>query len=136
MRALIAASKRRDILLLLPVFWAAYFNQYSGSKYPIPCSKAQYLTTTRLPNLLLRSPSQMSHRLPNQLQRHHILIPSQHSARLQTLARQEKTECLVSASNPLCPPTLLTATQFLLCAFLASTSLVLRLGHPRKIYPQ
>lgn len=32
MRALIAASKRRDILLLLPVFWAAYFNQYSGSK--------------------------------------------------------------------------------------------------------
>jgi hypothetical protein len=32
MRALIAAFKRRDILLLLPVFWAAYFNQYSGSK--------------------------------------------------------------------------------------------------------
>lgn len=31
MRALIAASKRRDILLLLPVFWAAYFNQYSGN---------------------------------------------------------------------------------------------------------
>ena len=32
LRALVKASKRRDILLLLPVFWAAYFNQYSGSK--------------------------------------------------------------------------------------------------------
>ncbi|KAG9598636.1 MFS general substrate transporter, partial [Aureobasidium melanogenum] len=31
LRALVAASKRRDILLLLPVFWAAYFNQYSGN---------------------------------------------------------------------------------------------------------
>jgi hypothetical protein len=35
MRALITAFKRRDILLLLPVFWAAYFNQYSGSKYKL-----------------------------------------------------------------------------------------------------
>lgn len=31
MRALLRASKRRDILLLLPIFWAAYFNQYSGN---------------------------------------------------------------------------------------------------------
>ncbi|CAD0092195.1 unnamed protein product [Aureobasidium vineae] len=31
LRALVAASKRRDIILLLPVFWAAYFNQYSGN---------------------------------------------------------------------------------------------------------
>ncbi|KAI7776590.1 hypothetical protein LA080_004795 [Diaporthe eres] len=30
-RALWQASKRRDIMLLLPVFWAAYFNQYSGN---------------------------------------------------------------------------------------------------------
>ncbi|KAI0887022.1 MFS general substrate transporter [Annulohypoxylon maeteangense] len=30
-RALWASCKRRDILLLLPVFWAAYFNQYSGN---------------------------------------------------------------------------------------------------------
>lgn len=29
--ALWRASKRRDILLLLPIFWAAYFNQYSGN---------------------------------------------------------------------------------------------------------
>ncbi|KAK1764940.1 hypothetical protein QBC33DRAFT_517157 [Phialemonium atrogriseum] len=29
--ALWTASKRRDILLLLPIFWAAYFNQYSGN---------------------------------------------------------------------------------------------------------
>lgn len=29
--ALWAASRRRDILLLLPVFWAAYFNQYSSN---------------------------------------------------------------------------------------------------------
>jgi len=41
MRALIAASKRRDILLLLPVFWAAYFNQYSGSKY-INCNAVRH----------------------------------------------------------------------------------------------
>ncbi|CAD0112149.1 unnamed protein product [Aureobasidium uvarum] len=31
LRALVTASKRRDIILLLPVFWAAYFNQYSGN---------------------------------------------------------------------------------------------------------
>ncbi|KAH9905893.1 MFS general substrate transporter [Xylariomycetidae sp. FL2044] len=30
-RALWAVSRRRDVLLLLPVFWAAYFNQYSGN---------------------------------------------------------------------------------------------------------
>ncbi|KAK9802215.1 hypothetical protein SCARD494_00148 [Seiridium cardinale] len=30
-RALLAASKRKDILLLLPIFWAAYFNQYNGN---------------------------------------------------------------------------------------------------------
>ncbi|KAK6074051.1 hypothetical protein SCUP234_08378 [Seiridium cupressi] len=30
-RALWAASKRKDILLLLPIFWAAYFNQYNGN---------------------------------------------------------------------------------------------------------
>jgi MFS family permease len=30
-RALWKASKRRDVLLLLPVFWAAYFNQYTGN---------------------------------------------------------------------------------------------------------
>ncbi|KAI1759906.1 major facilitator superfamily domain-containing protein [Hypoxylon sp. FL1150] len=30
-RALWDASKRRDILLLLPIFWAAYFNQYSSN---------------------------------------------------------------------------------------------------------
>lgn len=30
-KALWAASIRRDILLLLPVFWASYFNQYSGN---------------------------------------------------------------------------------------------------------
>lgn len=31
LKALWQASKRKDILLLLPVFWAAYFNQYSGN---------------------------------------------------------------------------------------------------------
>lgn len=31
LRALWETSKRRDILLLLPIFWAAYFNQYSGN---------------------------------------------------------------------------------------------------------
>ncbi|KAI0687507.1 major facilitator superfamily domain-containing protein [Earliella scabrosa] len=31
LRALREASMRKDILLLLPVFWAAYFNQYSGN---------------------------------------------------------------------------------------------------------
>ncbi|KAH7044052.1 hypothetical protein B0J12DRAFT_671682 [Macrophomina phaseolina] len=31
LRALWKASQRKDILLLLPVFWAAYFNQYSGN---------------------------------------------------------------------------------------------------------
>lgn len=31
-RALGKAVSRRDILLLLPIFWAAYFNQYIGSK--------------------------------------------------------------------------------------------------------
>ncbi|KAI1204733.1 MFS general substrate transporter [Annulohypoxylon truncatum] len=30
-RALWASCGRRDVLLLLPVFWAAYFNQYSGN---------------------------------------------------------------------------------------------------------
>ncbi|KAI1319402.1 MFS general substrate transporter [Xylariaceae sp. FL0255] len=30
-RALIEVCKRKDILLLLPIFWAAYFNQYSGN---------------------------------------------------------------------------------------------------------
>ncbi|OTB03154.1 hypothetical protein M426DRAFT_321956 [Hypoxylon sp. CI-4A] len=30
-KALWAVSKRKDILLLLPIFWAAYFNQYSGN---------------------------------------------------------------------------------------------------------
>ncbi|CAH0054472.1 unnamed protein product, partial [Clonostachys solani] len=30
-KALWSASNRRDILLLLPIFWAAYFNQYSGN---------------------------------------------------------------------------------------------------------
>ncbi|KAI4869943.1 major facilitator superfamily domain-containing protein [Hypoxylon rubiginosum] len=30
-RALWAACRRRDILLLLPVFWAAYFNQYNNN---------------------------------------------------------------------------------------------------------
>ncbi|KAK6200689.1 hypothetical protein LQW54_009650 [Pestalotiopsis sp. IQ-011] len=30
-RALWQASKRKDILLLLPIFWAAYFNQYTGN---------------------------------------------------------------------------------------------------------
>lgn len=30
-RALWTACKRKDILLLLPVFWAAYFNQYSSN---------------------------------------------------------------------------------------------------------
>lgn len=30
-RALWTASRRRDVLLLLPVFWAAYFNQYSSN---------------------------------------------------------------------------------------------------------
>lgn len=30
-RALWQASKRKDIILLLPIFWAAYFNQYSGN---------------------------------------------------------------------------------------------------------
>ncbi|KAJ2973726.1 hypothetical protein NUW58_g8864 [Xylaria curta] len=31
LKALWKASTRRDILLLLPIFWAAYFNQYSGN---------------------------------------------------------------------------------------------------------
>ncbi|TAQ84794.1 hypothetical protein B7494_g6881 [Chlorociboria aeruginascens] len=31
LRALWRAVSRRDIVLLLPVFWAAYFNQYSGN---------------------------------------------------------------------------------------------------------
>ncbi|KAI0598377.1 major facilitator superfamily domain-containing protein [Biscogniauxia sp. FL1348] len=30
-KALLEASKRKDILLLLPIFWAAYFNQYSSN---------------------------------------------------------------------------------------------------------
>ncbi|KAI2603298.1 MFS general substrate transporter [Hypoxylon fragiforme] len=30
-RALWVACKRKDIVLLLPIFWAAYFNQYSGN---------------------------------------------------------------------------------------------------------
>jgi hypothetical protein len=30
LKALLNDLKRRDILLLLPVFWAAYFNQYAG----------------------------------------------------------------------------------------------------------
>ncbi|KAK8118171.1 MFS general substrate transporter [Apiospora kogelbergensis] len=30
-RALWRVCRRRDVLLLLPVFWAAYFNQYAGS---------------------------------------------------------------------------------------------------------
>jgi MFS family permease len=30
-KALWIALKRRDILLLLPIFWAAYFNQYTGN---------------------------------------------------------------------------------------------------------
>lgn len=30
-KALLKVSKRKDILLLLPIFWAAYFNQYSGN---------------------------------------------------------------------------------------------------------
>ncbi|KAI0838478.1 MFS general substrate transporter [Hypoxylon sp. FL0890] len=30
-KALWVACKRKDILLLLPIFWAAYFNQYSGN---------------------------------------------------------------------------------------------------------
>ncbi|RMD42342.1 hypothetical protein DV735_g2795, partial [Chaetothyriales sp. CBS 134920] len=29
--ALLQASKKREVLLLLPVFWAAYFNQYAGN---------------------------------------------------------------------------------------------------------
>lgn len=33
MRALLKASGRRDILLLLPIFWAAYFNQYGSSNF-------------------------------------------------------------------------------------------------------
>ncbi|KAI1436345.1 hypothetical protein GGR50DRAFT_241967 [Xylaria sp. CBS 124048] len=31
MKALYRTCMRRDILLLLPIFWAAYFNQYSGN---------------------------------------------------------------------------------------------------------
>lgn len=31
LKALWNISKRRDILLLMPLFWAAYFNQYSGN---------------------------------------------------------------------------------------------------------
>ncbi|TQN66648.1 UNC93-like protein, partial [Colletotrichum shisoi] len=30
-QALLRVSMRRDVLLLLPIFWAAYFNQYSGN---------------------------------------------------------------------------------------------------------
>ncbi|KAI1636035.1 major facilitator superfamily domain-containing protein [Biscogniauxia mediterranea] len=30
-KALLDASKRKDILLLLPIFWAAYFNQYASN---------------------------------------------------------------------------------------------------------
>ncbi|CAJ2509586.1 Uu.00g146120.m01.CDS01 [Anthostomella pinea] len=30
-KALLATSRRKDILLLLPIFWAAYFNQYSSN---------------------------------------------------------------------------------------------------------
>ncbi|KAK1595548.1 major facilitator superfamily domain-containing protein [Colletotrichum navitas] len=30
-QALLRVSKRKDVLLLLPIFWAAYFNQYSGN---------------------------------------------------------------------------------------------------------
>ncbi|KAI1407304.1 MFS general substrate transporter [Hypoxylon sp. FL1857] len=30
-KALWATCKRKDIILLLPIFWAAYFNQYSGN---------------------------------------------------------------------------------------------------------
>ncbi|KAI1505115.1 major facilitator superfamily domain-containing protein [Biscogniauxia marginata] len=30
-KALFEASKRKDILLLLPIFWAAYFNQYASN---------------------------------------------------------------------------------------------------------
>lgn len=31
MKALVNDLKRKDILLLLPIFWAAYFNQYAGN---------------------------------------------------------------------------------------------------------
>ncbi|KAF0319189.1 duf895 domain membrane protein [Colletotrichum asianum] len=31
LRELFRISKRKDVLLLLPIFWAAYFNQYSGN---------------------------------------------------------------------------------------------------------
>lgn len=41
----------------------------------------------------------MSNRLPDQLQWHTLLLPGQHSPRLQTLARQEKTQHLVSNLN-------------------------------------
>ncbi|KAF2157740.1 MFS general substrate transporter [Myriangium duriaei CBS 260.36] len=30
-KALVAACKKKQVLLLLPVFWAAYFNQYTGN---------------------------------------------------------------------------------------------------------
>ncbi|MBE3041343.1 MFS transporter [Candidatus Bathyarchaeota archaeon] len=30
-KALWATSRRRDVLLLLPIFWASYFNQYAGN---------------------------------------------------------------------------------------------------------
>ncbi|KAI4741814.1 hypothetical protein E4T50_07802 [Aureobasidium sp. EXF-12298] len=82
LRALVAASKRRDILLLLPVSWAAYFQ-------PI---------FRKLPNLLLRSSRKMSNRLPDQLQWHPLLLPRQHSLGLQTLARQKETQRLVKCS--------------------------------------
>lgn len=31
LKALLVACSRKDILLLLPIFWASYFNQYSGN---------------------------------------------------------------------------------------------------------
>lgn len=34
MRALWRSSRRREVALLLPVFWAAYFNQYGTSNFP------------------------------------------------------------------------------------------------------
>lgn len=118
--------------MLLPVFWAVYFNQYSGSEFWSVARRKGKLTLVRFRSILLWSESASLDWLRWKLCFSACIPTHEHSLGLQEIRGQEAFEYWVSGSLRETVPMTLTSKLLLRCV-LAHRSLDICVGYQREI---